>query len=69
MPRTVDNFGGGIGEASLSVLLELWTILGANREATTLSLALAGHAVSSARALRHVGWMAKASVRGSGEPL
>ena len=24
MPRTVDDFGGGIGEASLSVLLELW---------------------------------------------
>ena len=28
MPRTVHDFGGGIGEASLSVLLELWTVLG-----------------------------------------
>jgi hypothetical protein len=36
MPRTVDDFGGGIGEASLSVLLELWTILGAYREAMVL---------------------------------
>ena len=36
MPRTVHDFGGGIGEASLSVLLELWTILGAYREAMVL---------------------------------
>ncbi len=28
MPRTVDDFGGGIREASLSVLLELWAVLG-----------------------------------------
>ena len=31
MPRTVADFGGEIAEASLSVLLELWTILGAYR--------------------------------------
>ena len=36
MPRTVDDFGGGIGEASLSVLLELWTTLGTYREAMVL---------------------------------
>ncbi len=36
MRRTVDDFGGGIGEASLSVLLELWTILGTYREAMVL---------------------------------
>jgi len=36
MPRTVADFGREIGEASLSVLLELWTILGAYREAMVL---------------------------------
>ena len=69
MPRTVDDFGGGIGEASLSVLLELWTTLGAYREATTSSLALPGKTVFPARVLRHVGWVAKASIDGGGEPL
>jgi len=69
MLRTVHDFGGGISEASLSVLLELWTALGAYREATTSSLALAGHAVSPARVLRHVGRVAKTPIRGRGEPF
>jgi len=34
--RTADDFGGGTGGASLSVLLELWIILGAYREAMVL---------------------------------
>ena len=36
MPRTVTDFSGGIGDASQSVLLELWTILGSYREAMVL---------------------------------
>ena len=36
MPRTVADFGGEIGEASLSVLLELWTTLGVYRNAMVL---------------------------------
>lgn len=36
MRRTADEFGGGRGDASLSILLELWTILGAYREAMVL---------------------------------
>jgi hypothetical protein len=36
MPRTVADFGREIGEASLSVLLELWTTLGAYRNAMVL---------------------------------
>lgn len=36
MRRTADDFGGGAGDASISVLLELWTMLGAYREAMVL---------------------------------